>query len=91
MDYAQNLDYYVKSTRLYNSCMDALAKVYTRWFGSALSLRHYDVERLYNLVLEKKTSITKYCHELNDKIFFAMYKTHLYKDCQGKDVNLYVL
>lgn len=92
------MDSYVKDmidmerrNKRYNSCMDALTKVYNRWWGSAQSLTHAQVDRMCKLVGSGKTSIRRYCHELNDKIFFNMYKSHLYKDCEGKDVTNYCL
>lgn len=85
------IESYAKFAKQYNRCMEALSNVYCRWYGSAYGLTHSDVRHMYDLVSSGKTSITRYCHELNDKIFFDQYGEHLYKDCQGKDVNSYVL
>ena len=86
-----NFTEYWQEARMYNRCMDVLNEIYTRWYGSAYGVTHYDVRNLYNLVVEGKTSLSRYKHELNDKIYFDQTGKHLYKDMEGKDVEKYIL
>ena len=82
---------YWQFVRHYNKCMDCLTKIWCRWYGSALGVTHSDVQNLYDLTVNGVTTLTKFTHEMNDKIFYDMYGEHLYKDCQGKDVESYKL
>lgn len=86
-----HIEDYGQFAKMYNRCMDLLSKIYTRWYGSAYGVRHYDVQHLYDLIVEGKTSFTRYERELNDKIFYDQYGQHLYKNMEGKDVKTYVL
>ena len=82
---------YGQFAKMYNKCMDLLNKIHTRWYGSCYGVSSNDVRHLYDLIVEGKTSLSRYEREKNDKIYFDQYGEHLYKNMEGKDVNSYIL
>lgn len=82
---------YWQSAQIYNKCMEVLERIYTRWYGSAWGLTPSVINHMADLIIDEKTSYSRYEREMNDKIYFDQYGKHLYKRQEGKDINKYVL
>ena len=84
------MDYW-QFAEVYNKCMKVLEKIYCRWYGSAWGLSSTTINHMADLIIDEKTSYSRYEREMNDKIYFDQYGQHLYKRQEGKDVTKYVL